>query len=74
MCTTLLYLTSDKWFLWYVTPDVIKFGSQLCMDMEVALGSLANVHEFLEFLDVIDSTQLSSLPDTLREHTYQAID
>lgn len=44
------------------------------MDMEIALGWRAKVHELLELLDVIESTQFLSLPYTWRERTYRVID
>lgn len=70
----LLFSEYDEFTFSYAPPDVIKFARQLGMAMEVALGSRAKVQKLLELLDVIESTELSSQPDTWPERTYRAID
>lgn len=42
--------------------------------MKVALGSLANVREVLELLEVIEHTNFETITDTWRERQSRAID
>lgn len=42
--------------------------------MKVPLGSRANVSELMELLDVIESTQFSSLPDSWSERSSRVVD
>lgn len=74
VCTALLFSAYDELVLWYVPPGVIKLPRQVCIAIELSLGSRVNVCELLGLLDVIESTQFSSLPDTLPECTHRAID
>lgn len=71
---TSLFSSYEEFMLWYVPSDINKLAHQLEMAMEVSLSSRANVCELLELVDVIESTQVSSLPDTWRKRTYQTID
>lgn len=74
VCDALLFSAYEKFFLWYVPPDVIKFTRQFIMAMKVSLGSHSNVRKLLELLNVIEATHFSTLPDTWRKRTYRAID
>lgn len=49
--------------LWHLPPDIIDFERALDFAMEFPLSSCANVFELLEFLEVIEATDSTAMPE-----------
>lgn len=69
MCTGLIFSAYVGYCLWYVSPDIIRFAGELCMAMEAALGSRADVLKALEMLEIIEWTRLQERLDSWRDRT-----
>lgn len=69
-----MFAAYDEFLRWYVPPDIITFAHPFGMDMEVILGSCANIREVMDLIDYIESTLFSTLPDKWRESSHPAID
>ena len=74
ICSALLMTAYSQYRIWYLSPTVIRFARELGMNMEIPLGSTANVRELLEMLDVIESTRFEALPSSWNEPVSRSID
>ena len=70
----LLMASYSQYRLWYGSPTVIRFVHELDMNMELPLGSAANVRDLLEMLDVIESTRFEALPSSWNKRVSWSID
>lgn len=52
----------------------IVYAHELGFEMEVPLESRTNVRELLDFLDVIEATDFTTVPEQWRERASRAID
>lgn len=64
MYPTLLCFAYYKYSLWYIPPDITRFGCDLRMAKEVAPRSSEIVREVTLWLYVIESTLFQHLQDS----------
>lgn len=74
VCPALLIGAHAEYRLFYLPTDIISFARALGMDMEVVLGSRANVCELMKMLEIIESTRLEHLRDAWRDRTFRRDD
>lgn len=74
LCAALLLAVYAEFRLWYVPPDVIGFARDLGMGMKVTLGSHTNVREVMELLEIIESTDFTTLPEVWRDRNPRPVD
>lgn len=57
-----------------MAPDFIAFSRRLGVGMSMVSDSRANVREFLELFEVMESTLFEQLPLSCRERTSRSVD
>lgn len=74
LCAAVLLAVYAEYEVWYVTPDVISFASELGVGMCPALGSHANVCDCLELFKSIESARFEQWPSSIGKCMSRSID